>query len=360
MVLIDLVATAGIEWRWAYRTLLEATSTRRPGLLAVAPSRLRIGREEAVRVVLDAPPQRWWRWRLAGAGALAAAVGLLALTPVLAAALQEQLSSSGFSWWLAGILHALGTWWEGLSLGQKAMVLALAGAIVILTGGTLGLAFEVGMGLSTVFAASHGAADLMRDPSGTVRRYLSTHTPAEIALDLALAGLTFVGGGAVSGMGGQAARGAHWASRQAAREARYEYWLWRNNRPAWRSYVKERNRAVRKYLSDETGAVKPGMFDPRAGKHYPGVRKPVRGSSEGGVGTWRKGKNNSPSWRSATYEEQVTGVRVDDSYFVNGKEFDGFKDGVLIEAKGEGLANLMNKPGASTSSPTCRSRPGSR
>ncbi|SDM27615.1 Restriction endonuclease fold toxin 5 [Actinomyces ruminicola] len=343
-VLIDLVATAGIEWRWAYLTLLEAADTRQPSLLAVAPARLRVGREEAARAVLDAVPQRWWAWRLGAAGALAAAIGLLALTPALAGALQEQLSGSGLSWWLAGILHALGTWWEGLSLGQKAMVLALAGAIVIFTGGTLGLAFEVGMGLSTVFAAAHGAADLVRDPSGTTRRYLSTHTPAEIAADLALAALTFVGGGAASGMGGQAARGARWASRQAAREARYEYWLWRNNRPAWRQHAKQRNRAVRAHLADETGAVKPGMFDPRAGKHYPGVRKPVRGSSEGGVGTWRKGRNNSTSWRSATYEEQITGVRVQDSYFVGGKEFDGFKDGALIEAKGEGLANLMNKP----------------
>ncbi|MDO4900429.1 Tox-REase-5 domain-containing protein [Actinomyces sp.] len=152
------------------------------------------------------------------------------------------------------------------------------------------------------------------------------------------------GGGAASGMGEQAARGARWASRQAAGQARSEYWLWRNDRAAWRNYVKDRNRAVRNYLADETGGVKPGLFDPRAGKHYPGVRKPVRGSSEGGVGTWGKGRNSSPSWRSATYEEQVTGVRVDDSYYVGGKEFDGFKDGVLIEAKGEGLANLMNKP----------------
>ncbi|WP_244671721.1 PrsW family glutamic-type intramembrane protease, partial [Actinomyces succiniciruminis] len=343
-VLIDLVATTGIECRWAYRTLLEAADTRQPGLLAVAPSRLRVGREEAARAVLDTPPQRWWRWRLAGVGALAAAVGLVALTPVLAGALEEQLSASGFSWWLAGILHALGTWWEGLSLEQKAALVFFIGAVVILTGGSLGLAFEVGMGATTFFDAAHGAADLMRDPAGTVRRYLSTHTPAEMARDLALAGLTALGGGAASAMGGQAARGARWASRQAADGARYEYWLWRNNRAAWRSYVKERNLAVRKYLADETGAVKPGMFDPRAGKHYPGLRKPVRGSSQGGVGAWGKGKNHSPSWRSATYEEQVTGVRVQDSYFVGGKEFDGFKDGVLIEAKGEGLANLMNKP----------------
>ncbi|MBW3067957.1 PrsW family intramembrane metalloprotease [Actinomyces sp. 594] len=343
-VLIDLVATAGIEWRWAYLTLLEAADTRQPSLLAVAPARLRVGREEAARAVLDAVPQRWWVWRLAGVGSLGVAVGVVALAPVLTAALETQLSSSGVLWWLAGILHALGAWWEGLSLGQKAALLFFVGAVVMLTGGTLGLAFEVGMGVTTALGAAHGAADLMRDPSGTARRYVSTHTPAEVVLDLALAALTFVGGGAVSGMGGQTARGAYWASRQAAREARYEYWLWHNNRAAWRSYVKERNLAVRRYLADETGAVKPGLFDPRAGKHYPGVRKPVRGSSEGGVGTWGKGRNHSPSWRSATYEEQVTGVRVDDSYFVGGKEFDGFRDGVLLEAKGEGLANLMNKP----------------
>ncbi len=343
-VTIDLVATTGIEWRWAYRTLLEAAGTRRPGLLAIAPARLRIGREEAVRAVLDSVPQRWWPWRLAGMGVLGAAAGLVALTPALAGVLEAQLNDSGSLWWLAGILHALGTWWESLSLEQKAALVFFVGAVVVLTGGTLGLAFELGMGAATFFDAAHGAADLMRDPLGTVRRYLSTHTPAEIVMDLALAGLTILGGGTASAMGGQVARGAHWASRQAARQARYEYWLWRNDRAAWRNYVKQRNRAVRAHLADETGGVKPGLFDPRAGKHYPGVRKPVRGSSEGGVGTWGKGKNNSPSWRSATYEEQVTGVRVQDSYFVGGKEFDGFKDGALIEAKGEGLANLMNKP----------------
>jgi len=50
----------------------------------------------------------------------------------------------------------------------------LAGAIILLSGGTLGLAFEVGMGVATVFGAARGAAALMRDPRGTVARYLST------------------------------------------------------------------------------------------------------------------------------------------------------------------------------------------
>ena len=46
----------------------------------------------------------------------------------------------------------------------------LAGAIILLSGGTLGLAFEVGMGVATVFGAARGAAAFMRDPQGTVTR----------------------------------------------------------------------------------------------------------------------------------------------------------------------------------------------
>ena len=207
----------------------------------------------------------------------------------------------------------------------------LAGAIILLSGGTLGLAFEVGMGVATVFGAARGAAALMRDPRGTTARYLSTHTPAEIALDLAAAALTTVGGGAASAMGGQMARGAY----TTTREARYASYLWRTDRTAWRHYARN---ARRRLVHDETGAASTSMWSPRNGIHHPGLRTPSPGRSDGGPGQWGPGRNYG-SARSQLYEEQVTGVPIEHSYYVDGKEFDGFDGFALIDAKGPGYAN---------------------
>ncbi|MDO4901478.1 Tox-REase-5 domain-containing protein, partial [Actinomyces sp.] len=74
-------------------------------------------------------------------------------------------------------------------------------------------------------------------------------------------------------------------------------------------------------------------YSPRDGNHYPGVRKPTRGANDGGPGTWDEGKNHG-SDRSQAYEEQVSGVTVEDSYYVDGVEFDGYYDGILHDAKG--------------------------
>jgi len=74
-------------------------------------------------------------------------------------------------------------------------------------------------------------------------------------------------------------------------------------------------------------------YAPRDGIHYPGVRKPTRGASDGGPGEWGTGKNNGSN-RSQAYEEQVTGVTIEDSYYVDGVEFDGYYDGILHDAKG--------------------------
>ena len=159
---------------------------------------------------------------------------------------------------MAGLLDALGAAWESLSWEQKLGLMLFAGALILLSGGTLGLAFDIGMGVATVFGGARGAAALMRDPRGTVARYLSTHTPAEIALDLATAALTTVGGGAASAMGGQVARGAY----AATREARYASYLWRTDRTAWRHYARN---ARRRLIHVETGAANAGMWSPRNG-----------------------------------------------------------------------------------------------
>ena len=326
-----LVSVVGIEWRWAWMTLMEAAAFREPRLLLTTPAKLRIAREEAARAELDPAPEQWWRVRLGGLCAVGIGVLVIAMAPDLTRSMADSLGE-GQPYWLAQILDLLGAAWESLSWEQKLGLMLLAGAIILLSGGTLGLAFEVGMGVATVFGAARGAAAFMRDPQGTVTRYLSTHTPTEIALDLAMAALTTVGGGAASAMGGQAARGAY----AATREAEYAAWLWRTDRAAWRQYVRNARRLAR----DETGAASAGMWSPRNGIHYPGLRTPRPGRSEGGPGLWGRGKNYG-SARAQRYEEQVTGVPIEHSYIVNGVEFDGYDGFALIDAKGPGYDPLI-------------------
>lgn len=324
-----LVSVVGIEWRWAWMTLMEAAVFRQPRLLLETPAKLRIAREEAARAELDPAPEQWWRVRLAGLCSVVAGVLVIAMVPGLTRSMADGLGE-GQPYWLAGILDALGAAWESLSWEQKLGLMLLAGAIILLSGGTLGLAFEVGMGVATVFGSARGAAALMRDPQGTVSRYLSTHTPAEIALDLAATALTTVGGGAASAMGGQMARGAY----AATREARYASYLWRTDRTAWRHYARN---ARHRLIHDETGAASTSMWSPRNGIHHPGLRTPRPGRSDGGPGQWGPGRNYG-SARSQLYEEQVTGVPIEHSYYVGGKEFDGFDGFALVDAKGPGYA----------------------
>jgi len=57
-----------------------------------------------------------------------------------------------------------------------------------------------------------------------------------------------------------------------------------------------------------------------------------------GPGQWSPVKE-SMSRRAARYQEQISGRPMGESYIVRGVRFDGFKDGVLLEAKGLGYAN---------------------
>ena len=278
-----LVSVVGVEWRWAWMTLMEAAAFREPRLLLTTPAKLRIAREEAARSELDPAPEQWWRVRLAGLCAVVAGVLVIALVPGFTQSMADSLGE-GSAHWLAGLLDALGATWESLSWEQKLGLMLFAGAMILLSGGTLGLAFEVGMGVATVLGSARGAAAFTRDPQGTVTRYLSTHTPTEIALDLATAALTTVAGGAASAMGGQVARGAY----AATREAEYAAWLWRTDRAAWRQYVRNARRLAR----DETGAASAGMWHPRNGLRPPDLRTPEMGHTDNGPGLWAEGKNH--------------------------------------------------------------------
>ena len=224
---------------------------------------------------------------------------VIAMVPGLTQSMADSLGE-GAAHWLAGLLDALGAAWESLSWEQKLGLMLFAGAIILLSEGTLGLAFEVGMGVATVFGAARGAAALMRDPRGTVTRYLSTHTPAEIALDLAAAALTTVGGGAASAMGGQMARGAY----AATREARYASWLWRTDRTAWRHYVRN---ARHRLIHDETGAASTSMWSPRNGL-------PAYWDDPRRVQQWFNNlptRTNPPTTPAYQYQHRVLGTDVE-------------------------------------------------
>ena len=294
-----LVSVVGVEWRWAWMTLMEAAAFREPRLLLATPAKLRIAREEAARAELDPAPEQWWRVRLTGLCAVVAGLLVIAMVPGLTQSMADSLGE-GSAHWLAGLLDALGAAWESLSWEQKLGLMLFAGAMILFTGGTLGLAFEVGMGVATVFGAARGAAALMRDPRGTVTRYLSTHTPAEIALDLAAAALTTVGGGAASAMGGQVARGAY----AATREARYASWLWRTDRTAWRHYVRN---ARHRLIHDETGAASTSMWSPRNGL-------PAYWDDPRRVQQWFNNlptRTNPPTTPAYQYQHRVLGTDVE-------------------------------------------------
>ena len=71
-------------------------------------------------------------------------------------------------------------------------------------------------------------------------------------------------------------------------------------------------------------------------------------SSGRGPGQWAPAEEGGMSQRSRAYQEQISGHSADDAYWVGGvgkksggTKFDGFKDGVLLEAKGPGYAEFF-------------------
>jgi len=66
------------------------------------------------------------------------------------------------------------------------------------------------------------------------------------------------------------------------------------------------------------------------------------GSAESAAarGMW-KAANETMSIRSAAYQARITGRSVVESYVVKGVKFDGFKNGILLEAKGPGYASFV-------------------
>ena len=102
-----LVSVVGVEWRWAWMTLMEAAAFREPRLLLATPAKLRIAREEAARAELDPAPEQWWRVRLAGLCAVVAGLLVIAMVPGLTRSMADSLGE-GQPYWLAGLLMRWG------------------------------------------------------------------------------------------------------------------------------------------------------------------------------------------------------------------------------------------------------------
>ena len=301
---VGLVTAAGTGARRLGAALAGAVAARRPGVFFRELVRHRVARDLAARGVLDAGGGRWVASVLGVGLVVAGAWVALSVVPPLVAELDQRLSGLLPMGWFAGILELLGALWESMGPVEKAALALIGTAAVVLSGGTLGLGLGVGLGIATVMDAARPTAGFMRDPWGATGRYLATHSDLEMAADAALAAAAFVPGGKAAGA---AARGAAKAGRAAKRAKPF------------------------------ARAKAPRGLNPRAGIHYPGLRTPRPAHSDGGPGLWGEGKNyGSP--RSQAYEEQVTGVPIEHSYYVNGKEFDGYNGFALVDAKGPGYA----------------------
>lgn len=298
---------------------------------------LRAEREAAARSVMDPGRRGRWATRVLALSVSAAAVIVLAQVPDLARGLDRSLAPRPWGW-LAGILDSLGSIWESMSPAEQLLAMATAGALVVLSGGTLGLAFEIGTGLM-VLGSAHGAAQFVRDPRGSAADYLTSHTPGELIIDGAAVAMTVVpGGGLGRGLGKAAQETRRWeraarTAEDATKSAR------RTHAPHRAPNAPTANHAA---YAANTAAQRTGgpLWGPRAGMHYPGLRMPRPGRSDGGPGVWGPGKNyGSP--RAQLYEEQVTGVPIDHSYYVNDVEFDGYDGFALVDAKGEGYSTFI-------------------
>jgi hypothetical protein len=96
--------------------------------------------------------------------------------------------------WFAGLLEALGRWWDGLSPGGKIAVGAGVAALVALSGGSFGLALGASGAATYLLGHSRGAAAFVTDPVAATRSYLAHTSPLGVAADVTEGVLTFLPG----------------------------------------------------------------------------------------------------------------------------------------------------------------------
>src|SRR5665647_2163760 len=112
----------------------------------------------------------------------------------MAAAIGSYLTTDADTSYLAGLLDSVGDWWNGLNGWQQVAVGAGIAALVVLSGGSIGLAMGVSGAATYGLANAHGAATFTRDPLVATTSYLTTTTRAEFLLDTGEFALTFAPG----------------------------------------------------------------------------------------------------------------------------------------------------------------------
>lgn len=252
----DVVEAAAAARAKAHRlrlALAQAASTRRPRLFLQAWAEHRIARDLAARRALDAGPHRWATSALAAAAALTGAWIIYTVVPPVVSELDQRLNGQP-TFWFAGILDMLGQVWESMSPIEKAALVLIGAIAVFLSGGSLGLAFSVGLGIASALDAARPSAKLMRDPRGTTGHYLDTHNDLEIAADAGLAAMAII-------PGGKALRGASYAAKTARTLAREEAAVRRL--PKWNPLSSPRASEIQ-YLFDYRAR--------RKADHYAGTR----------------------------------------------------------------------------------------
>lgn len=183
---LDAVVLPMLEWRLVWRA---AAVGRLLGRLSVPVSTtvgLRQTRAQAARTVLDPGPGGRWVTVAVAAACATGGLGVLSLVPDATRGLAERVGDPLDTDWLAGVLDLLGQVWDSMPLWQKALLLAFIMAALMLTGGSFWFALGYGLTFTSFMGAAHSWAGFVRDPAGTIRTYLATHTPAEIAMDIGL------------------------------------------------------------------------------------------------------------------------------------------------------------------------------
>ena len=71
--------------------------------------------------------------------------------------------------YLAGLLDRVGAWWNSLSDWQQVAVGAGVAALVVASGGSLGLALGISGVATYGLSYAHGAATFVRDPRAATR-----------------------------------------------------------------------------------------------------------------------------------------------------------------------------------------------
>ena len=313
--LLALVWVTGRDLAQAVRAHARPSGESRRAAMARGAGAVRAQRSSREAAIADAAGTvRPARARVVAAVVLVALVVMaLVVAPDLAAHTTYGMRHVDPSW-LAGILDQLSGWWHSLSFGQQMAIGLLVVALLLFSGGSLGMAMWTAGALMWAADKSAGIATFLRNPGQATRDYLTTTTPAQMAADAASFLLTFA-----AGMGGRAAE--------------EEMALYRADPAAWRAA----------HPRDDAGHVElpfggGGMDDcsDAAFGGVPHIREEIA----------KEGPGGSHSWASGMTDDQIADYL--DSY-VKRPEFQLFEHGEKVWYDSErGLVIIKRSEWSST------------